>query len=96
MRFSSFELERLALDELRWDARVALNCRSLTSADWNGVREGAGAAGLQLDEMSVLQLRALVTGIEKIPRWSRPAENAAPRTRRKVEKVGKPFGWVER
>lgn len=94
-RFTPSELERLALDELRADARRHLHNRSLKQAQWNDVRAEAGAAGLQLDEMSALQLRRLITALEVIPRWRQEPSAPTP-AKKKAEPVGKAFGWAQR
>ncbi|MCC6155701.1 MAG: hypothetical protein IT367_18165 [Candidatus Hydrogenedentes bacterium] len=88
------ELERLALDELRADVLYALRSRSLTSVDWWRVREEAHAPGLEIGEMNIAQLRALVSAIEQIPVHrvaQAPAVAAKPKAR-----AGKPFGWAQR
>ncbi|HRI87825.1 MAG TPA: hypothetical protein PLJ47_07680 [Candidatus Hydrogenedentes bacterium] len=87
------ELGRLATEELRRDVYFALRARSLGVFDWRRVREEAGAAGLEVGEMSIPQLRRLLTAIEEIELYRPPA--AAPAPAKKKGKVEKPFGWAE-
>ncbi|MCC6798299.1 MAG: hypothetical protein IT366_24510 [Candidatus Hydrogenedentes bacterium] len=87
------ELERLALDELRQDVYYVLRTRSLTTEDWRGVRERAGAAGLEISEMGITQLRALVSELEAIAPY-KPAGSGEPPKKRETVKKEKPFGWA--